>query len=85
MERICVVCGKPVTTGMTDQEESFYTHEGKCFEKFMDRTYGKHCWMEINDDGENGYYICKDDNVVGGYLGTGIFYTEWEDGEGETE
>ena len=61
-------------------EDGFYCcSDGDCFEKYMDETYGKHKWMEINDDGENGYYIYADDTVVGGYRGTGIFYTEWTD------
>ena len=61
--------------------DGFYCCEGECFEKYMDETYGKHRWMGINDDGEGGYYIYSDENILGGYLGTGIFYTEWFDDE----
>lgn len=82
--RICEVCGRPVKSGMTNDGGDFYVHE-ECFEKYMDETYGKHKWMEINDDGYGGYYICSDDSVTGGYVGTGIYYTEWEDDEDEDE
>ena len=78
--RICEICGKPVYSGMTDGEGNFYTHDGECFEKYMDETYGKHKWMSVDEDGEGGYYIYSDNNVAGGYLGTGIYYTEWDDG-----
>lgn len=82
MARICSVCGKPVTAGMTNADGDFYVHE-ECFEKYMDEAYGKHQWMEINDDGEGGYYIYSDESILGGYCGTGIFYTEWEEDEDE--
>ena len=82
MIRICRTCGKPMIEGMTDLEE-FYTHEGECFEKAMDEAFGKHEWMSINDDGCGGYYIYSDETVVGGYLGTGIFYTYWWDDDDE--
>ena len=85
MIRICAVCGKPVTAGMTDVDGNFYVHEGDCFEKYMDDNFGKHRWMEIVDDFEGGYYIASDDSTAAGYYGTGIFYTEWKDEEGETE
>jgi len=77
--RRCVMCGIPLRDGMTDGE-GFYCCEGECFEKHMDETYGKHCWMSVNDDFEGGYYIVSSD-VVGGYIGTGIFYTDWYDDE----
>ena len=83
MARICMTCGKPMLDGMTDLED-FYTHEGECFEKAMDEIYGKHCWMTVNDDGADGYYLASDDSLVGGCFGTGIFYTDWFDEE-ETE
>lgn len=75
--RRCAVCGKIVLEGMTDLCD-FYAHE-QCFEEYMDRTYGKHNWMCVNDDGEDGYYIVRDDTLVGGFFGTGIFYTVFED------
>ena len=77
--RICQTCGKKVTEGMTD--ECYYWHEGKCFESWMDKTYGKHRWMALGngeEDGCGGYYIYAED-VPGGYMGTGIYYTEWEE------
>ena len=76
--RICEICGKPVTAGMTDEVGSFYCHE-ECFEEYMDKTYGKHRWMELGNGEEDeygGYYIVTSD-VVGGHEGTGIFYTDW--------
>lgn len=75
-ERICEVCGEPVLAGMTNQDGDFYCHE-ECFEKFMNEIYGKHHWMAVRDDGNNGYYLVSDANVVGGYYGTGIYYTDW--------
>lgn len=76
----CDICGRETPDGMTDDYGEIHVCE-KCFEKYMDDTYGKHCWMTVNDDGCGGYYIVKDDTVVGGYIGTGIYYTtfEWED------
>lgn len=79
-ERVCAICGLPVTCGMTDNVGTFYCHEGKCFHKYMNRTYGKHKWMELGNgelDEFDGFYIASAD-VPGGYQGTGIFYTEWE-------
>ena len=79
--RICEICGKKVIAGMTNDCVDFYVHEGKCFEKYMDKTYGKHKWMELGggeEDGEGGYYIYSED-CAGGYMGTGIYYTEWEE------
>lgn len=80
--KICEVCGKPITFGcMTNECGDFYIHEGRCFEKYMDKEYGKGKWMGLGngeEDGCGGYYITTAD-VVGGYEGTGIFYTEWED------
>ncbi len=81
MARLCTICKKPVTAGMTDDEGSFYAHEGKCFTKYMDETYGIHKWMSLGNDEVDeygGYYIASAD-VVGGYQGTGIYWTEWEE------
>ena len=55
--------------GMTNDYGDFYAHEGKCFEKYMDKTYGKHKWMELGNgeqDEFGGFYICTAD-VVGGH------------------
>lgn len=76
--RTCEKCGQEITQGFTTDEGDFYCCE-ECFEEYMDSTYGKHRWMEINDDGCGGYYISTDDSYVGGYYGTGIYWTEWED------
>ena len=83
--RKCAICGKKVTSGMTNECGDFYTHEGKCFEEYMDITYGKNKWMELGNGEEDrygGYYICASD-VIGGYDGTGIFYTEFEEDDNE--
>ena len=80
MQRICDHCGKPVHAGMTDNDGNFYCHE-KCFPDYMDAVYGRGMWMALGNNEEDeygGYYIITS-NVVGGYEGTGIFYTEWED------
>lgn len=87
--KICETCGKPLIFGCyTDDEGSFYTHDDReCFFQHMDRTYGEHRWMELGNgeqDEYGGYYIYTA-NVVGGYEGTGVYYTEfteeeiWED------
>lgn len=84
--RICEVCHKPITYGcMTDGCGDFYIHEGKCFAKYMDKTYGKHKWMELGNGEEDeygGYYVVAA-AVVGGIQGTGIFYTEYEEDDYE--
>ena len=46
--RICIVCGKHMHDGMTD-EDGFYCHE-ECFEQAMDERYGT--WRAVNDDGQ---------------------------------
>lgn len=79
--RPCVICGKNTTEtgGMTDGY--MYCCEGKCFHKYMNKTYGKHKWMSLGnneEDGYGGYYIHTSD-VVGGYEGTGIYWTQWEE------
>lgn len=78
--RPCAICGKNITKtgGMTDGE--MYCCEGDCFQKYMDQTYGKNKWMPLGNGEEDeygGYYIHTAD-VVGGYQGTGIFWTMWE-------
>ena len=82
--KICETCGKAIDYGyMTDGCGDFYTHEGKCFTKYMNKTYGKHKWMEIGNGEEDeygGYYVVAA-AVVGGIEGTGIFYTEREEEE----
>lgn len=79
MARICAVCGKPVYAGMTDDDFSFYAHEGKCFFDYMDEEYGVHKWMELDSEDEfGGYYLAAADTETG-YMGTGIYYTEWDD------
>lgn len=84
MIRLCETCGKPIKYGyMTDGCGDFYTHEGKCFAKYMDKTYGKYKWMETGngeEDEYDGYYVVAA-AVVGGIQGTGIFYTECEEEE----
>ena len=78
--KVCETCGKPITCGcMTDGNGDWYTHEGKCFHKYMDKTYGKHRWMELGnglEDEYGGYYIVTAD-TFDGTQGTGIYYTEY--------
>ena len=84
--RLCVTCGKRVYGGMTMDSGYLYAHEGKCFNKYMNKTYGKHRWMMLGGtkmDAYGGYYICAADNE-NGFEGTGIYYSEWY-GEEEDE
>ena len=80
--KVCETCGKPITCGcITDGSGLWFLHEGKCFEKYMDKAYGKHKWMELGggyEDGYEGYYIVSSD-AVGGYEGTGYYYTEYDE------
>lgn len=78
--RICEHCGRPLNGlegGMTTDDGDFYCHED-CFAEYMDKTYGKHQWMEVNDDGCNGYYMYYDPDKDSTFA-TGIYYTNWED------
>ena len=85
--RTCVTCGKKVEAGMTDDYGDFYAHEGKCFIKYMDKTYGKHKWMEKGDGepGENGGYYLFSSEAIGGCQDSGVYYTEWYDEEDEDD
>lgn len=82
--RICETCGKHITDGcMTNDDGDFYTHEGDCFVQYMDKTYGEHQWMHIDnsegaEDGWGGYYLVSEPNEEG-FVGTGIYYTEMEE------
>lgn len=81
----CDVCDKPILRGMTTDDGDFHVHEN-CFEKYMNNEYGKGKWKAIDsfpdydysgDDGYGGYYVyLNEDNE---WIGTGIYYTEWED------
>ena len=74
----CSVCNKPIICGcMTNGFGDFYIHE-ECFESFMDKRYGKHKWMEVEDDGAGGYYMAS---LEGKPCGTGICYTEYTEEE----
>ena len=79
--RLCATCGERLRAGMTNDYGDFYTHEGKCFTKYMNKVYGKHKWMEKGDGnpGEHGGFYLYSSDVVGGCEDTGIYYTEWED------
>lgn len=79
--RVCESCGRPVYAGMTNKDGDFYTHEGECFYKYMDDTYGKHRWMAIEEEDEYGGYYLTAEKCCCGYIGTGIYYTEWYDEE----
>lgn len=73
--RTCMICGKKMVAGMTDLS-NFYTHE-ECLPAAMDKIYGKHQWMVVPEEQEDGgYYVAWIDGKV---EDTGIFYTDWED------
>lgn len=81
----CNVCGKPVLRGMTTDNGDCHVHED-CFDKYMDDEYGKGKWKGVDElpdyefpdnDGYGGYYVYLDENNE--WVGTGIYYTEWED------
>ena len=77
----CDICGKKIHDGMTNDGGDFHVHEGKCFRKYMNKLYGKHKWMVLGGDATDeygGYYIVSAE-VPGGYEGTGIFYTTFDD------
>lgn len=80
--RICATCGKRITFGcMQDNDGSFYTHEGKCFFSYMDKTYGEHRWMYRGVKAnvyDGGYYLVTNDENTSGFDDPGIFYTEYE-------
>lgn len=77
--KTCAYCGRKIEHGcMTNDQGDFYVHE-ECFEKWMDAECGKGNWMALGngeEDGMGGYYIQKAD-VAGGFIGTGIYYTEY--------
>ena len=76
--RICDVCGCEMNEGFMDDSGDMHVCE-KCFDEYMDETYGKHRWMALGNDEQDeygGYYIHTAD-VAGGYEGTGIFWTQW--------
>ena len=76
--RICDRCGSEMADGFLDGD----THICEdCFEDYMDESFGKGKWMALGNgemDEYDGYYIHTAD-VVGGFEGTGIFWTEWYD------
>lgn len=88
--RICDFCGQPITFGcMTDGSGDWFVHEGPCFVQWMDKTYGEHSWMVIDDtdyatDGCDGYYLVAHPNDRG-FCGTGIYYTEYEEPDPDDE
>lgn len=81
MPRTCNHCGKPITFScMTTDDGTLYVHE-ECFEDYMDKEYGKGKWMGLGNGEEHGcggFYIHTAD-VIGGFEGTGIYYTEYEE------
>ena len=76
----CNYCGKPVIFGMTDDYYGgCHVHE-ECFDNYMNKTYGKGKWKPTEDGEEDeygGYYLFLNDKNE--WVGTGIYYTEWED------
>ena len=83
--RICKTCGKPIRFGcMQDGDGFFYTHEGECFELYMDKTYGKNRWMRLGVNThvyDGGYYLVTDDESPSGFTDPSIFYTEYDTGD----
>lgn len=78
--RVCVVCGKPILRGMTNEGNGFPDVLYCCeehFGQYMDREHGAGNWMDAEDDGCGGYYMARDDG--GGWRGTGFYWTEWEE------
>lgn len=83
MDRTCLICGKKVNAGMTDEDWSFFVHSD-CFPTYMDRQFGEHRWMGLGGNAHDefdGFYIVAADDREEGYCGTGIYYTEWDDDE----
>ena len=76
----CEVCGKEIRTGYTDECGTMHVCDD-CFADYMDENFGRGEWMALGngeEDGYGGYYITTAD-VPGGYEGTGIFWTEFEE------
>lgn len=76
--RFCDYCGGIFQAGMTNDSGDLYVHDS-CFNDYMDKVYGRGKWMELGNGEEDelgGYYIVSAD-VLGGYKGTGIYYTEY--------
>lgn len=76
MARICDMCGKEISDGMTDDQGSFYCCQ-ECFTAYMNRDCGEDGWRDVEDDGCGGYYEVRGED--GKWYGTGIYWTEWED------
>ena len=53
-DAFCDVCGTRIRRGMTNESETFFTHNN-CLVKYMDDEYGENKWM-LEDQGwdENG-------------------------------
>lgn len=79
-DRTCILCGKQVDAGMTNNE-GIYAHE-ECFEDMMNTVY-PYGWRP-NPSGElgshGGYYQAKE-LPADDWHDTGVFYTELEKGE----
>lgn len=69
---------------MQDGDGFFYTHEGACFEEYMDKTYGKGRWMQLGTNalvGDGGFYLVTDDENHSGFDDPNIFCTMYELGD----
>ena len=73
---VCEICGDAIDEGFTNGDGDVCVCSA-CFEEYMDGTFGKHKWMEVADDGCDGYYIVASGTSIGGYHGTGIYFTAW--------
>lgn len=73
--RFCDECGKPYDHGFMADGYSWYSCED-CFEKAMNRDFGKGEWRGTEEEGDcGGFYEYL--NVDDTWEDTGIFYTEW--------
>ena len=76
--RICMVCGKPIVEGFTDEGSGcgadFYSCE-ECFEQAMAETYGE--WRKNYEEGYNGGYYDAYEPRECAWFDTGVYWTEW--------
>ena len=73
--RFCEECGSPYNMGYTTDGGFWYCCED-CFERVMDKDYGKGKWRASEEVGEwEGWYEAL--NEDGEWEDTGIYYTEW--------
>ena len=76
--RTCMVCGKPMVEGFTDEGNgmgaSFHACED-CFEEAMCNEFGE--WRKKDDEGYNGGYYDAYEPRECTWYDTGVYWTEW--------